>query len=61
MVIGRRGTEGEFEGDDVVPLRGSAKRRGGSLTPPWKCPVYREDFSREFARRDTRRTKKEAS
>jgi len=25
-VIGRRATAGEFEGDDVVPLRGSAEQ-----------------------------------
>jgi len=54
MISGRRATAGEFEGDGVVPLRGSAKRRGGSLTPPWKCPVHAEDFGKEFTRRDTR-------
>jgi predicted alpha/beta superfamily hydrolase len=31
-----------------------AKRRGGSLTPPWKCPVSARNLDKELARRDTR-------
>ncbi len=58
MIIGRRATAGEFEGAGVVPLRGSAEQseapRGG-LTPPWKGPVYIEDLTKDFTRRDTRR------
>jgi hypothetical protein len=43
MIIKRgRGIAGEFEGDGVVPLRGSAEQREGprvELVTPWKCPV----------------------
>jgi hypothetical protein len=57
MIIGRRATAGEFEGDGVVPLRGSAEPSEaprGELDSPWECPVYAEDFGKEFSRRDTR-------
>jgi hypothetical protein len=43
----RHATAGEFEGDGVVLLRGSAERSEtprGSLTPPWKCPAYADDI-----------------
>ena len=56
IIIGRRATAGELEGDGVVPLRGSAEQSRaprGKLDFPWKCPVYVEDFSKEFTRRDT--------
>jgi len=33
--------------------RSPAKRRGGSWTPSWKCPVQAEDFGKKFTRRDT--------
>ena len=49
---------GEFEGDGIVPLRGSAEcneaPRGGAWLPPWKCPVPAEDYGKEKTRRDTR-------
>jgi len=56
MIIGRRATAGEFEGDGVVPLRRSAEHSGaprGELDSPWKCPVDAEDFGKELMRRDT--------
>lgn len=53
----RRTTAGEFEGGGEASLRGSAKRRGGSLTPSWKCPVSLDDLGKEFLRRDTRRSR----
>jgi hypothetical protein len=42
-------------GGGVAPLGVLAeevKRRGGSLSPRWKCPVYAGDFGKRFIRRD---------
>jgi hypothetical protein len=44
MIIGRRATVGEFEGDGVVPLRGSAeplRRHPLGLCPYHIKPTYR--------------------
>ncbi len=48
---------GSLRGTASFPSGGQwseTKRRGGSLTPPWKCPVHTQDLGKELTRRDTR-------